>query len=917
MRNASGSLGSAGILALLLLAAPAGAAGAAPGLPEQRTLPNGLQVVTLEDHTLPLCAVTLWVRAGSKDEIESSAGYAHFLEHMVQRGGGSVRAFEYQRLANRWGGTLNVRANYDRTYITMTGVPSALGDLIGAVAGMAFSAALEDQEIDQELGSFTQEIKSYYDEPSSVAFLESVRATFPGHPYRYPPLGNFKTVGTLKHDALMAFYKNLYVPNNMSLVVAGDIDPARAAALVDAAFGKPARSATLPPRPAVPRSFPGHDDIEKRLEVKEPWVNLAFAAPGYRHPDRPAFEVIAQALGDAGGAWVSSALIQSKAAATARVTYYRLEDGGMLYFGLVPSTRELSYPAARAALQAIVDFKSHGLSEADLRSLVERLLREERLRAEQLEQRAEGLGEAALFGGLRYYWDLPEAYARLTPAEIARVASTYLVGDNFRLVLILPKDTPPLLEQQKDQMHETLELLGHAAPGSSPGLEQVAFGADQAAKITSEAWGNWRDAAGLKDPQRQALGNGMTVVVQQDRRHSLAAISLHLPFGSGDDPPGKEGLANLAAHLLTGGAFSSGRGEALRLGGKFVLLPEVDVSRDLTEIRFLVSPPDLKPALDVLALALRQPLYTEASLKTVQTSIEEAMDRRDANPHYVSLQLFREKVYEGHPYAHPPTGLAATLKGLTPADLTAFRARHLRPAGVVLAIAGDPGTADALRLAREIFAGWEGPAPEGATGEGSARKDAGEPRRSATDHARAGEFSRNLRTNQSSVVVGVPGVAISRPEFEGIRMLGTALTVLAFEDMVFKRRAAFSASAVPEGLREGGSLAIEVTAQPRRRDEAVFDVQHLMRRLALEDLPPKDLEEMGRFQAGRETAAAQGVLALSSLLGYREVCGLGAAGYRQGLVPPSGWSPGRLKELAARYLRPEAWIVVQVGPAPR
>src|SRR5206468_11847131 len=98
-------------------------------------------------------------------------------------------------------------------------------------AGMALRANLEDKEIDQELGTLSQEVHKYYDEPSSVAFLESMRAAFPKHPYRYPPLGNLKTVGTLKHDPLAAFYKNLYVPNNMALVLDGELDPARARAL--------------------------------------------------------------------------------------------------------------------------------------------------------------------------------------------------------------------------------------------------------------------------------------------------------------------------------------------------------------------------------------------------------------------------------------------------------------------------------------------------------------------------------------------------------------------------------------------------------------------------------------------------------------------------------------------------------------
>src|SRR6266850_2001957 len=188
-------------LMLALASATALPLGAAPGVPETRVLPNGLRAILLEDHALPIVSVS------------------------------------------RWGGALSVRSNYDRTYITIAGVPAALDGMIDAAAGMAFRAALKDSEVDQELGTFTQEIRTYYDRPSSVAFLETMRAAFPEHPYRWPMLGNFHTVGTLRGEALQAFYRNLYVPNNMALAIVGDFDPKTTVARVESAFGAASKSA--------------------------------------------------------------------------------------------------------------------------------------------------------------------------------------------------------------------------------------------------------------------------------------------------------------------------------------------------------------------------------------------------------------------------------------------------------------------------------------------------------------------------------------------------------------------------------------------------------------------------------------------------------------------------------------------------
>jgi zinc protease len=835
-----------------------------------------------------------------------------------------------------------VRSDYDRTHVTATGVPDALPDILAAIAALAFKADLKDSEIDAELGSLTQEVRNHYDEPATVAFLESVRSAFPGHPYRFPPLGHFRTIGTLKREPLLGFYRNLWVPNHMALAVAGDFDPGRAAALIESAFGAERRSGTLPPAPAAPTVFPGHDDIEKRLDLRETWTTLVFTAPGYRHPDRPAFEALARWLADVGGSPILSALVRARVGSAARVFYYGLEDAGLLYVGLVPSTPQLSYAAADVALAEIARIRATGLTAAQVREVAARLLRDKRREAERLETRAEGLAEALLFGGARYYWDLPLAYARLTPADIARVAAAWLVPENTRLVVILPKDAPPLAEADKAKVHATLERLapeeGVALPPPAHG--RTLFAAAEADRVSPRAWGDPAAAAGLPAPRREVLDNGLTILLQPDGRHGLAAVSLQLPTGSAHDPPGREGLAFIAGRFLAAGSAASGdppRGSGRKRrhapetapragaapgagaavpGGASLpdILPEPDVGRDLTEVRILFERDDLRRVLEGLARSLREPVVPEGAFETLRRAAREAHDRPGSDPAGLALDLFREKVYAGHPYARRVAGTPASLDALRLEDVREFLARRAGPRGAVLAIAGAIEPQEAARLARDLLSPWKpreagrGAAAAAGDGGGEAAEPAAAP---AVARALAGAYSRDLSSPQSHVLVGAPGPPLAGDGVRELRLLGTALTVLAFEDLVFRRRAAFSAAAVPEALRDGGALAIAVVAPHHRRDEAVFDVQRLMRRLALEELPAADLEDMARVQAGREAASTEGVLALASYLSYREAAGPGAEG------GAGDRSPARLREIAARYLKPESWVVIRVGPASR
>ena len=167
------------------------------------------------------------------------------------------------------------------------------------------------------------------------------------------------------------------------------------------------------------------------------------------------------------------------------------------------------------------------------------------------------------------------------------------------------------------------------------------------------------------------------------------------------------------------------------------------------------------------------------------------------------------------------------------------------------------------------------------------------------------------------MIVGVPGAPIGDPDFQNLRLIGTAITVLGFEDMIFKRRAAFTLAALPEGLKTGGSLSFEVIAPNRRRDEAVFDLQQLMRRASLKDFSGENLLDFMRVQAGREAAGLQGVLSMASHLAYREAVGLDATTYMDDLVARTAPPPEEIRKVAGKYLKPDNWVVVSVGPPSR
>jgi zinc protease len=874
-------------------------------LPETRTLDNGLRVVMLEDHAVPLAAVSLWVGSGSKDEVEASAGYAHFLEHLIQRGTDDTPAFEYTRRAQRWGGALSVRASYDRTTITTSGVPGALDEMLKAVAALAFHATIKDKEVDQELGTLSQEIRTYYDRPSSVALLESMRAAFPTHPYRHPTLGNYKTVGRLKAEPLFAFYRNLYVPGNMALVVAGDFDAKAAGAMIQAAFGGVPKSALLRAQSTPQNAFPGHSDVERRLEISESWTTFAFVGPGYRHPDRVAFEALAAALADASSPLYGS-VVKDQVGSVSQVSFYGLEDAGLLYVAINPATPELSYAAAGSVMRALVAFKKTGFTDQAAKDLSAALLRDAWQRASHLIDRAEALGEASLFGGLRYAWDRPVLLRGLTAADLNRVAAKYLVPDNMRLVVMVPKATGDFAEDGKKAFHDALDGLSSQAPPAPSGLDATLYGPSESGRLTADAWGDPKADTRGKGPVKTVLKNGFTLVTLENHRFPTAALSLHVAGGSGGDPSGREGRAGLGLRLLATRTAAALRDLAPDMARRRGLVPEAQATRDFLEVRATGDPADVLVAVEAVARAL-QGSSTPDDLGHVRQAALASLTRTEDLPETVGLDLFHEKVYAGHPYAFRSDGTSGGLQAITEDDMKAFSAAALRPDRAVLAVTGDVDGTALAKQADRLFAGWK---PETA----SRKADRSDPAAgSATTRSVTGDFTRQIAAPQSHAVVGVAAVPLLDPAFEEVRWLGAAVTLRAFEELVFTRRAVFSVVSIPEGFSEGGALAFEAIEAHARRGEALFDLQRLMRALALSEVPESDRRDLGRMLAGRESAAAEGAQAMASLLAYREAAGLHAESWRADLEPRTP-PADRLKAAAERLFQPQRFISVGVGP---
>jgi zinc protease len=250
------------VLAACLATTPIAARQAASSAPRLSvpytmfTLPNGLTVILHEDHSVPVVSVNVWYHVGSAHEKPGRTGFAHLFEHLMFEGSAHVEEGDFDNLLEAAGGSNNAstRNDYTNYYIN---APSNALDLALFLESDRMGYLLD--KVSEELVNGQRDVvknerrQSYENAPYGRAFLRISELMYPKtHPYHWPVIGYMEDLSAASAEDVREFFRRYYAPQNASLVVAGDIDPAEARTRIEYWFrdvqpGKNADPIEVPP----------------------------------------------------------------------------------------------------------------------------------------------------------------------------------------------------------------------------------------------------------------------------------------------------------------------------------------------------------------------------------------------------------------------------------------------------------------------------------------------------------------------------------------------------------------------------------------------------------------------------------------------------------------------------------------------
>ncbi len=284
MRQTLRSLSTA--LALLFCAGnlPQGAAQAGSRA-TSFTLANGLQLVVIPDHRLPVVTHMVFYRAGSADDPPGQSGLAHYLEHLMFKGTVRYPTGTYDLMVTRAGGTNNAYTSTDKTYYYEQFLAEALPRIMDLNADRMAGLAFAPSEAASELKVVDDERRSYDNDPDSVLALKVGRALYAGGPYAHPVIGETNELSHLTLDAALAFHRSHYGPATAIVVVAGDVEPAAVFALAQTTYGHlPGGAASVSNLADVPLSACADGRIvEHSSRLTRTQISQYYLTPGSAH----------------------------------------------------------------------------------------------------------------------------------------------------------------------------------------------------------------------------------------------------------------------------------------------------------------------------------------------------------------------------------------------------------------------------------------------------------------------------------------------------------------------------------------------------------------------------------------------------------------------------------------------------------
>jgi zinc protease len=666
---------------------------------EEFRLKNGLRVIMHQDKSTPIVAVNLWYHVGSKNEVVGRTGFAHLFEHMMFQGSKNYND-DYFKPLQEAGASINGTTNADRTnYFEV--VPSNFLELALFMEADRMGGLLDamtQEKLDNQRDVVKNERRQRYDnQPYGTAFEKISELIYPkDHPYNWTTIGSLTDLSNASMDDVKAFFRQYYVPNNTTLVIAGDFDSKQAKTWVEKYFGTiPEGGKITRPNPPTPKI---DGEMRKSFEdsIQLPRLYMVWHTVPMNHADEAALNMLQFVLSSGRGSRLQSNLVYGKQLS---------QDAGASHFSREIAGQFQVTSTARPG-------KTLEEIEKEINAEIERI-KKEAPTAEELARalnviesstifgmqtvlgKADQMNQYATFEGKpdKFQEEL-DTYRKVTAADVQRVANTYLNGNRLVMSFVPRKDRPA---SQTSNPANT--------PSSTNAKKEAQKKQDYSANLPKPGA---NPAFALPSIDKQKLSNGMNVwIVKQSE---LPIVSMNMVFNTGGtaDPQERAGLASFTASLLNSGTKTRTAVDIANQLQSIGASVGAGSGWDSANVSMQTLTKNLDKALDIYSDVVMNPIFPETEFKTLQGRSLVAFRQRRDNPNAIASVVYSNLLYgKNHPYGKSLGGDENSVKALTRDEIEKFYSTYYRPNNATLIVVGDTDAKTIMPKLETAFANWK------------------------------------------------------------------------------------------------------------------------------------------------------------------------------------------------------------------
>jgi zinc protease len=683
---------------------------------EKFTLKNGLDVILSEDHSDPIVALTIQFHVGSNRETEGRTGFAHLFEHIMFQRSENVPEDQFFKIVQDAGGTLNGGTGNDATTYYELVPKNALEKVLWLESDrMGFLQNTITKKTFNIQQNVVQNEKRQSVDNAPYGHNSGVIAKnfYPkGHPYSWTVIGEMEDLFNATIDDVKAFHSMFYVPNNATLVLSGDFDPATAKQLIEKYFGEIKRGADLADPKPVPVKL---TDIKKLYHednfARSPQLTMVWPTVEEYSPDSYALDYLGQLMSNGKKAPLYNVLVKEKMLTSgARASNRSMEIAGTFNVSVTAKEGVSLTDVEEAIFEAFTRFETEGFTEADV----------DRIKAGQETGFYNGissiLGKSRQLATYNEYAGSPDFYKKdiarvkaVTKADIIRVYEKYIKGKPYLATSFVPKGQGELVAygsmdagvKEEDILSATQVEIDENAPEEVVAKTPSAF--DRSVMPTDGP-----------DPEINLpviwdgeLSNGMKIYGIEQTELPLVQFNLTIKGGHYLDSPDKSGVASLVGQLMNEGTKNKsplelqetieGLGSRINIGasGTSITISANTLARNFDQTFALVEE------------MLLEPRWDEEEFELAKTRVINNIKRQKSSPGSRASELFQQLVYgDQHIMAISSAGTEESVGRITMDDLKAYYDAYFSPGIASFQIAGHINKDKVMTSLQDLAQKW-------------------------------------------------------------------------------------------------------------------------------------------------------------------------------------------------------------------